>query len=350
MLSLSFSRVCRVVLLRCACQVSVGNGCGCCFPFAQAPAGSDEDSEDDSLFGEGDEDSDSSESEGEGRAELKGRAKWLKKTTDTAVQGARDVKRELKKSVGPKVKEYASWAPSGPKRSAAFQLEEKMTEEELDRKVAELLASRGKKNTDAREVLRQLEVLTKAARVHGARKEIPVLMHLISAMFDSQRSIDDFMELLQWRTAHRSLARIVGLLDSHRKLVLGTVGSDEVSEVLVGAHMRAVKEEAVEEDGAEASKSDPNRLKVVGSVESFVLRLADEYTKALQQINPHTKVRIRRLSTCVWCCCYASLFCSLHRTACASVCDSSRACRRPKAVWGVYYVGDVNPDSEERVC
>lgn len=300
--------------------------------FTQAPVGSDEDSEDDSLFGgDSDEDSDSSESEDEGRVELKGRAKWLKKTTDTAVQGAKDAKRELKKSVGPKVKEYSSWAPSGPKRSTAFQLEEKMTEEELDRKVAELLASRGKKNTDAREVLRQLEVLTKAARVHGARKEIPVLMHLISAMFDSQRSIDDFMELLQWRTAHRSLARIVGLLDSHRKLVLSTVGSDEVSEVLVGAHMRAVKEEPLEEDGAEASKSDPNRLKVVGSVESFVLRLADEYTKALQQINPHTKVRTDCADCC---CCIVSYVCSLLRTVCASVCDSSRACWRPMAVGG----------------
>jgi hypothetical protein len=31
-------------------------------------------------------------------------------------------------------------------------------------------------------------------------------------------------------------------------------------------------------------------MQVVGSIESFVLRLEDEYTKSLQQINPHTQV------------------------------------------------------------
>ena len=73
------------------------------------------------------------------------------------------------------------------RKVASWQVEENITEEVLDKKINELVASRGRKNTDPREVLRKLEVLSKSARPLGARKEIPVLMHLISAMFDSQR-------------------------------------------------------------------------------------------------------------------------------------------------------------------
>ena len=47
---------------------------------------------------------------------------------------------------------------------------EEITEEVLDRKIAELVASRGRKNTDPREVLRKLEVLSKASRPLGPRK------------------------------------------------------------------------------------------------------------------------------------------------------------------------------------
>lgn len=192
------------------------------------------------------------------------------------------------------------------RKTATYHVEDKMTEEELDKKVAELVASRGRKNTDSREVLRQLEVLTKAARIHGPRKEIPLLMHLISAMFDSHRSIDDFMELLQWRTCHRSLTRITKLLEQNNKLVLGTVAGDEVSDLLVGAHLKSIpdkKEDADEEDVV--VEVDKNLLKVVGSLESFILRLEDEYTKSLQQINPHTQVlgRCAHACHCVLCIC-----------------------------------------------
>lgn len=186
------------------------------------------------------------------------------------------------------------------RKIASWQVEENITEEVLDKKINELVASRGRKNTDPREVLRKLEVLSKSARplgeicitfldilcifygsssrkaIHfisnclsstfclsGARKEIPVLMHLISAMFDSQRGthtqpdaehlqsgnsstinlvivinlfpsyilmptplpflpvIDDYMDLQQWRTCYRSLFRVTSLLRDGKNLVLG---------------------------------------------------------------------------------------------------------------------------------
>ena len=48
-------------------------------------------------------------------------------------------------------------------------MEENITEDVLDKKINELVASRGRKNTDPREVLRKLEVLSKSARPLGKR-------------------------------------------------------------------------------------------------------------------------------------------------------------------------------------
>lgn len=250
-----------------------------------------DDESDDSMFDNDNESSSESESD-DGRQELKGRARWLKKAVTTEEKSAKDVKRDQKKLDGGRKKKdvAAEPTPVAKKTPSNWLLEDKMTEEELDKKVTDLVSSRGRKNTDAREVLRQLEVLTKAARLHGARKEIPVLMHLISAMFDSHRNIDDYMELNQWRTCHRSLTRILTLLESSKKLVLGTIGSDEVSDLLVGAHLKAAVKKDDEEAEANKSEENKNLLKVVGSIESFILRLEDEYTKSLQQINPHTQV------------------------------------------------------------
>jgi translation initiation factor 3 subunit C len=180
-------------------------------------------------------------------------------------------------------------------------VEEKMTEENLDKKIADLIASRGKKNTNVKEVLRQLEVLSKASRYFGIKKEIPVLMHLISSMFDSQRNIDDYMELLQWRTCHRSLTRIVKLLETNKKIVLNTLQGEEASDLVIGANQlkNGINRKEDETAGFEEVKSSTDEklvnnnliiLKVVGSIETFVLRLQDEYTKSLQQLNPHTQV------------------------------------------------------------
>lgn len=164
----------------------------------------------------------------------------------------------------------------------AWRVEDKMTEEELDKKVAELVSSRGRKGVDQRDMLRQLEVLTKSARLHGAVKEIPVLMHLISTMFDTQKSIDDYMDHQQWNTCYRALSRVVTLIEENHKLRVVTLGTDEMANAVLSLSKL---------DLSSVDVSSENVVRVVGSVDSFVLRLEEEYTKSLQQINPHTQVR-----------------------------------------------------------
>ena len=82
-------------------------------------------------------------------------------------------------------------------RGKAEMLDTNMTEEALSQKVNEIIASRGKKGTDIRALNRQLEVLSKIARMYGPSREIPVLMHLISSMFDANKLIDDYLDLLR---------------------------------------------------------------------------------------------------------------------------------------------------------
>lgn len=168
-----------------------------------------------------------------------------------------------------------------------------ITEEILDKKIADYMTSRGRKQADPRELLRQLEVLSKAARKFGPKKEIPVIMHLVSAMYDAHHGIDDFMELHEWRSCFRCLTRITALLNANPDLVLGIMPSEDVTDLVLASQinsdlMKKKDVESVGEDKPKESKS--NIVRVVGNLESFVTRLEDEYTKSLQQINPHTQV------------------------------------------------------------
>ena len=122
-------------------------------------------------------------------------------------------------------------------------------------------------------------------------------MHLISAMFDSQRVIDAYMDLHQWRTCYRSLLRATNLLHDHKHLQLGVIPTDDVADIMLSNQIskdffkkREDGEDEVAAAAAAAVEDKHGPIKIVGSLESFIVRLEDEYIKSLQQINPHTQV------------------------------------------------------------
>lgn len=230
----------------------------------------------------------------DGRPELKGRARWLKKADQP------DAVRKTATVLQPAAAPGAATA-EGRKAlekplatSVVKRALEIVTEEILDKRIADYMASRGRKQADPRDLLRQLEVLAKAARKFGPRKEIPVIMHLISAMYEAHHGIDDYMELQQWRNCFRCLTRITVLLNENPDIELGIMPSEDVTDLVLGGQissdlMRKKDPEASVED-AKAKETKSSFLSVVGNLESFVSRLEDEYTKSLQQINPHTQV------------------------------------------------------------
>lgn len=165
-----------------------------------------------------------------------------------------------------------------------------MTEENLDKKVNELVASRGRKGTDPKTVLYQLEVLSKVARYFGPKKEIVVLMHLISSMFDANRTLDDYMDLRTWRTCRQSMMRVVTILESHKQLILSILTADDMTDLIVTGKQTDFLKKEESDDEDDKKKVNPNEIKLAGSLENYLIRLEDEYTKSLQQINPHTQV------------------------------------------------------------
>ncbi|EGB09021.1 hypothetical protein AURANDRAFT_25214, partial [Aureococcus anophagefferens] len=203
----------------------------------------DDDSDDDSDADDwASSESESSESESEEETgALKGRAKWLKTTVVTT------------------------------KRP--------MSGETFDKKLLEVVASRGRKGTDARELLAALEALAgKAKRSFGYARELGALMHLIAAQFDANRTIDDYMDVATWRSCHGQLGRVVAVLSAHP-------GKGEDEE----------EEEDEKPEAAAAPNDDPDAVKVVGNLLTFLARLEDEYVKSLQRINPHTHEYVSRL-------------------------------------------------------
>lgn len=175
-------------------------------------------------------------------------------------------------------------------RSKAEMLDSNMTEEMLNTKVNEIIASRGKKGTDSKVLNRQLEVLAKISRFFGPHKEIPVLMHLISSTFDVNKLIDDYLDLLNWRSSYRYLARIVRILDENKKLVLALIPQEDTVDIDFDPSILKKKAVVVEEEEPAKKANKSNVISVSGSLETFITRLEADYTRSLQQINPHTQV------------------------------------------------------------
>ncbi len=168
-----------------------------------------------------------------------------------------------------------------------------MTEEVLDKKIREIVASRGRKNTDHQSLIRQLEVMSKIARIFGPRKEIPVLMHLIAAIKDN-KSIDEYLDLQSWRSCHSSLTRIVSILNENKNLVLSLFSNEDAMEFTLANKIdNEFIKKKIDEPQETTIKSDV--INVVGSLDSFLTRLEEEYIKSLQQINPHTQVILFKL-------------------------------------------------------
>lgn len=225
-----------------------------------------------------------------GGVQLKGRDKWLKRTVDTSVKEKKEAKRAAKRSEQPAKQKRRENFEVVSKGKVMWRFDENMTEEALEKKLSELVASRGRKGVDTKSVFRQLEVLSKISRYYGPRKEISVLMHLLSAMFDNSRSIDEYMDITTWKQCYFCLTRIMRILAENPALRLGVIPVEDVTDYMFSNRM---KEDSVAASGASVSKKDDvddNVLKLVGNVESFLVRLESEYTKSLQQINPHTQV------------------------------------------------------------
>ena len=128
--------------------------------------------------------------------------------------------------------------------------EESLTVAIVQKKLNEIIASRGRKGTQPKDLMRQLEALGKMSIQFGPRIEIPIVMHLISAQFDLQRNIDDYMDTAMWRSCAASLARVAEFLKKNPDMRLVLMTSDDISDMLLASQ----KEETATKVGAGADE------------------------------------------------------------------------------------------------
>eukprot|EP00613_Pedinella_sp_CCMP2098_P076133 CAMPEP_0171939554 /NCGR_PEP_ID=MMETSP0993-20121228/36399_1 /TAXON_ID=483369 /ORGANISM="non described non described, Strain CCMP2098" /LENGTH=957 /DNA_ID=CAMNT_0012581419 /DNA_START=43 /DNA_END=2912 /DNA_ORIENTATION=- len=249
------------------------------------------DSDDSEGWGSDSSSSDSDDDEDDATpAAGQGRAFWLKKTTE--------VVKRVKKEKPTEKKEVKKEVKVVNKISHTFVVVDDISEFELNRKIIEVAAQRGRRGKDPRELINNLLVLATASRRFGPRCEIPAQCHLIAAHLDMQRNMDDYLLLADWKACFKFLMRVMEVLETDEALRLGSVGTDYTAEIQLASQgalkplTDADKERALKE-AEEASSTGV--IQVMGNLFSLVTRLDDEYTRALQKINPHTEEYIQRL-------------------------------------------------------
>ncbi|KZV86718.1 hypothetical protein EXIGLDRAFT_680692 [Exidia glandulosa HHB12029] len=147
--------------------------------------------------------------------------------------------------------------------------------ESVFKNLAAVNEARGKKNTDRNEQLRILEQTLKAANT--TYKRIRVLLALISSRFDYNASVSSHLPLDMWSAAQKEVDQLVVILSSETDYVVRET-SEEYDET--------IERTPETENGA---------VIIRGSVISYVDRLDDEFTKSLQNIDPHGTEYVDRL-------------------------------------------------------
>ena len=292
-------------------------------------SGSSTDSDTDSEF-DGSSTSDSDSDSDDDRKHLTGRARWVKRDVVQATRvRRRDGQGDTK--AAPKVVSQADLeSQMTPSQLAEHRMAvslSKVTAKNLERKLYEILSSRGRRGADIGNHIVQLEYLAAVASKFGAEYGLPVDMHLIAARFDTIRGLDNALTTERWQACLHGLWGVLDVLDAHKDIILAPLNTDDVAEAAVqrgkgdgeedggdddeeagAAEHKAGHESDGEEDEEEAfsmsavqQREDGKRVvRTVGLLTTIVERLSEEFTKSLQAADPHTQDYIARLKDEEW--------------------------------------------------
>ncbi|EMD37449.1 hypothetical protein CERSUDRAFT_114096 [Gelatoporia subvermispora B] len=136
--------------------------------------------------------------------------------------------------------------------------------------------ARGKKNTDRAEQIHILEKLLEVAVTVYQR--IRVLLALVSSRFDYNSSVATHMPVDLWVSAQREVDQLIAIVAENPAFIIQEITDDY---------------DELEERSPETEKDGIVRIR--GSIISFVDRLDDEFTKSLQNIDPHGTEYVERL-------------------------------------------------------
>ncbi|KAI9229549.1 MAG: eukaryotic translation initiation factor 3 subunit 8 N-terminus-domain-containing protein [Piptocephalis tieghemiana] len=143
----------------------------------------------------------------------------------------------------------------------------------------EVHEARGKKNTDKASQVKILQELRAIAVAPYHR--IVTLLSLISAQFDlyAPSFSSGYMSIDVWKQTQEEVLELLRVLEKYADTMVVRPDADE--------------EPLTPEE--ESGKVEVIRPQIRGSVASFIYRLDDEFTRSLQQIDPHSVEYIDRL-------------------------------------------------------
>ncbi|KAE9331431.1 Eukaryotic translation initiation factor 3 subunit C [Phytophthora rubi] len=262
-------------------------------------SGSDDDSDDSDASWPSASSSSSSSSEDDDNMP-KGRARWLKQTP---------VVTKAKKTKGPKViKQRETRRGSEDEvKKVAVEEELKLTPSQFDRRVKEVVAMRGKKGMDLSEQLSLMRKLANYARRLGPARQIVATMYLVgTSVFDTSSKIDRVMSARHWKQVQTDVCTILSLLEKNPDFSVAPLTSEDQADIVragrekvTAAQIAAAAAEDAEEDlnfvDTLPQAGKKGTIKVSGDLAAFVDRLTEEYTKSLQQTDPHTSEYVSRL-------------------------------------------------------
>jgi translation initiation factor 3 subunit C len=157
----------------------------------------------------------------------------------------------------------------------AEELEKDWKPELIERKISEVLVSRGRK-ADRKTFVYQLQNIL--AHTSYPHLQVQLLVYLVAGYLDAAIPTASHVKLRQWKYAQGYFIKLLVLLAENTHIIL-TEAEDEYKE-------------------SQPVTKDDNiiRITIEGNLMSFTERLDDEFTRALQFIDPHTREFLQWLS------------------------------------------------------